>query len=522
MIKLIVDPIVLTTLKRAMPKTKKAEDALEKYINKLQLHIDKSLMSDSGGLYRKTSLLYLSTHSLALDVGQFTIDGKKQYLHQWLEAHKVNLIYVKEVGEKNKNSSLVGLTNLVTINDAMDLQTLKKKTVNELDKLLNDKSLTDVDLFFRMFPDFATFNQQYIQANYDLCPINTKSLKQFIVWVSLRANKVNAVEKQMMLRQANMILRVATAGDDVLPMKKKLSPFGRTYYEGTSVQSVHRTLREGMLGKCYEYDLRTSVIAWKMGFAQLCYQQMKTQNTFQQEFSACLDYLKDKKKFREQVRSQTFGSSSHIDPDLQIKLVKEGLTALSFGARIYSHGWINQSGDAFNPAIVKIFKDQEARDGFINSSLVRKFREEQKRLDDFVFRFYTSSDDTLLKMKILQTNSGRVSKSKVMSFLYQTAETIVMDIISTEIKILGKKVLARVHDAIFIDTKLTNYDKSNIEFNVRDTTGIDYITLDEEKLKGFKGVSALVKKEEAEEKSLLAAQTLLAQKNLVSLEMIEM
>jgi hypothetical protein len=119
-------------------------------------------------------------------------------------------------------------------------------------------------------------------------------------------------------------------------------------------------------------------------------------------------------------------------------------------------------------------------------------------------------------MKILQTNSGRVSKSKVMSFLYQTAETIVMDIISTEIKILGKKVLARVHDAIFIDTKLTNYDKSNIEFNVRDTTGIDYITIDEEKLKGFKGVSALVKKEEAEQHSLIAAQTLLAQKNLVT------
>jgi hypothetical protein len=366
-----------------------------------------------------------------------------------------------------------------------------------------------------MFPDFATFNQQYIQANYDLCPINTKSLKQFIVWVSLRANKLNAVEKQMMLRQANMVLRVANGGSDVLPMKKKLSPFGRTYYEGTSIQSVHRTLREGMLGKCFEYDLRTSVIAWKMGFAQLCYQQMKTKNSFQQEFSACLDYLKDKKKFREQVRSQTFGSNSHIDAELQIKLVKEGLTALSFGARIYSHGWINQSGEAFNPAIVKIFKDKEARDGFINSSLVKKFREEQKRLDDFVFSFYTSNDDTLLTMEILQTKSGRVSKSKVMSYLYQTAETIVMDIISKEIKALGKKVLARVHDAIFIDTKLTNYAKSNIEFKVRDTTGIDYITLDEEKLKGFKGVSALVKKEEAEQQSLLAAQTLLAQKNLV-------
>ena len=104
MIKLIVDPIVLTTLKQAMPKTKKAEEALEKYISILERQIDKSLMNDLGGLFRKSKLIQLSTHSLALEVGQFRIDGKKQYLHQWLEANKVNLIYVKEVGEKNKNS----------------------------------------------------------------------------------------------------------------------------------------------------------------------------------------------------------------------------------------------------------------------------------------------------------------------------------------------------------------------------------------------------------------------------------
>ena len=516
MIKLIVDPIVLTTLKRAMPKTTLAEKAYEKYISALERHIDRALMNTRDNKFRFFQHFLLSTHDLSLEVNQFRIDGKKQYLHTWLHKNNLNLIDVIQRGLKGKDTSTVKLSRLVTMNDAMDLQTLKKKSINELSKLLNDNSLSDVEFFYKMFPDFAKFDEQYLKEKYDLCPINTKSLEQFITWVTLRANRLNAVEKQMMLRQAEVILRLAKGGIDVLPMKKTFSPFGRTYYKGISIQSVHRTLREAILGKCYGYDLRLSVISWKMGFAQLCYKQLKKKKAFQQEFSACLDYLKDKKKFREQVRSQTFGSSSHIDADLQINLVKAGLTALSFGARIYSHGWINQSGDAFNPAIVKIFKDQEARDGFINSSLVKKFREEQKRLDDFVFRFYTSSDDTLLKMKILQTNSGRVSKSKVMSFLYQTAETIVMDIISTEIKILGKKVLARVHDAIFIDTKLTNYDKSNIEFNVRDTTGIDYITLDEEKLKGFKGVSALVKKEEAEEKSLLAAQTLLAQKNLVT------
>ena len=103
-----------------------------------------------------------------------------------------------------------------------------------------------------------------------------------------------------------------------------------------------------------------------------------------------------------------------------------------------------------------------------------------------------------------------------MSLLYQSAETKVMDIVAEEVKLLGKNVLARVHDAIFIDTKLSNYDRQNIEFKVREITGIDYITIDEEKLKGFRGVSALVKKEEAEQQSLIAAQTLLAQKNLVT------
>ena len=367
-----------------------------------------------------------------------------------------------------------------------------------------------------MFPDFAKFDEQYLKEKYDLCPINTKSLEQFITWVTLRANRLNAVEKQMMLRQAEVILRLAKGGIDVLPMKKTLSPFGRTYYKGISIQSVHRTLREAILGKCYGYDLRLSVISWKMGFAQLCYKQLKKKKAFQQEFSACLDYLKDKKKFREQVRSETFGSSSHIDAELQIKLIKDGLTAMSFGARMNTHGWINQSGEAFNPAIVKIFKDQEARDGFINSSLVNKLLEEQKKLDKFIYNFCVLNDKSLLSNPIFQSDLGKLNKKKIMSYLYQSAETMVMDIICNEIKSLGKEVLARIHDAIFIDAKLSNYDRQNIEFKVRDFTGIDYITLDEEKLKGFKGVSALVKKEEIEQQSLIAAQALLAQKNLVT------
>ena len=147
MIKLIVDPIVLTTLKQAMPKTNKAERALEKYISVLERHIDNSLMNARDNKFRFFKQFLLSTHDLSLEVGQFVIDGESQYLHKWLEVKKLNLIEVIYVGMKGSDPSTVKLSSLVKMNDAMDLQTLKKKTVNELDKLLNDKSLTDVDLF---------------------------------------------------------------------------------------------------------------------------------------------------------------------------------------------------------------------------------------------------------------------------------------------------------------------------------------------------------------------------------------
>ena len=214
---------------------------------------------------------------------------------------------------------------------------------------------------------------------------------------------------------------------------------------------------------------------------------------------------------------ETFGKDSHLNEEVQIKLVKRGLTALSFGARIYENGWIDQSGKPMNPAVVEIFKKLPTeRVAFIKSATVLKFREEQKKLDKFVCNYFKSSDKSLLKNPMLLTKSGRLSESKLMALLYQTAETIVMDFIADELKELGKKVLARVHDAIFIDTRLTNYDKQNIEFNVRSYTRLDYITLDGEAITGFKGVSALVKIEEAEQQSLIAAQTLLAQKNLVT------
>lgn len=504
--------MVSAALKRAMPKTNKAELALEKYITVLERHLEQSLLHMDDNMYRFFKHFYVSTHDLSQEVGQFVIDGKRQYLHKWLQANNLNLMHVVKKGLKGSDYSTVALTRHVTMTDAMDIRQLQQKTIDELDALLNDKALTDTDFFYKMFPDFLSMSQAQLSQNYDLCPVDVKSLNQFIVFLTKRANKMNAVKRQMLVRQAKAIVRIAGAGNNSLPMKKNLSHFGRTYYTGRlNVQSIHTILRHAMLGNCYEYDIRSSVVAWKLGFAwQICDRNGIAPQTFDTNFKTCLMYLADKKKFRETVRQQTFGNSNDITEDMQMDVVKQALTAISFGARKYKHGWIDQSGKEFNPAIVKIIADQTARLNFYACQEAAAYMDENKRMDEIITEYAKEKDPTLKNDAELQTASGRISNSKLMSYLYQQSESIVMDLVRKEVKAVYKTVLANVHDAIYINEKLHSADKKRIELLMRSHTGLQFWHLDEEKISGYKGISDEIRKEELAHKAFMQQQEQLA------------
>ena len=505
MIKLTIESCVLAKLKTAMPKTDKAEKALTKYKEILEQKLNHSLLNMHSNMFRFFKHFLVSTHALQAETGQFRIDGKKTYLHTWLEENGVALIQVVRVGLKGSDPSTVKLSSLAAMDDAMDINTMKQMSINQLDALLNDKTLNDEDFFYRMYPDFLSMTASQLKTNYDTCPVDIKSLKQFIVWLTHKADKLTEVGKQLLIRQSNAILRIANAGNGDLPQKKNPSHFGRNYYHGINVQSVHRSLRQALLGNCYEYDLRTSVITWKMGFSEQCYLQLQSPQSFEDEFPSSLAYLDDKKKFRDSVKAATFSASSKISDAQQTTLIKQALTALSFGARIYQHGWIDRSGKEFNPAIVQILKNPDDRKRFINCALIHQFRNEQKKLDSFIFDLYTSNDLSLLNDAELKTSSKRTSRSKVMAYLYQHAETIVMDMVRTEVKALGKEVIANVHDAIVLRQKLSSYEKQEIEHKLRVSTGIKYWMLEEDKIKGYTGISAEVKRDELEHKLRMAA-----------------
>lgn len=90
---------------------------------------------------------------------------------------------------------------------------------------------------------------------------------------------------------------------------------------------------------------------------------------------------------------------------------------------------------------------------FKKSSIFKKFIDEQDLLDTFIYQSCVDRGDELLKLDAVRDGRG-ISRPKAMAYLYQHAETEVMDVVQAAIEATGRTVMARVHDAVFIDRRL--------------------------------------------------------------------
>ena len=167
--------------------------------------------------------------------------------------------------------------------------------------------------------------------------------------------------------QAQVILSVARHTNGWFPQRKKLSAFGRTYYSGISVQNVNKELRRAMLGHCWEYDIRSSIVTWKMTFARELSDKLYPTKEWKKVFRSTLLYLEDRADFMRDVRREMFATPTTLSVEFQEQLIKEAVTAISFGARAKGVGWCSQSGSWTNPALVDIIKNGVQRAAFLNS-----------------------------------------------------------------------------------------------------------------------------------------------------------
>ena len=492
MIKLNTDPQVLIKLKLAFPKPdNSASRALSKYVSALEGLLLKAVQPGIAPAQKKLGLYPIPLHDLANKGGR--IGPKKLRVHKWLKDNQLELVKTVEKGSKFAGEfSKVKLTSLVTLDNHLAVSSAaiaQIRTDRELDSYLTGEVTDRRAVFDHLYPELEPCSISGAEAGFHFAPVDIESLKAFVHWLGADAEFGSKEKRQHILNQAKLVLAVSSINGAIFPQRIKLSPFGRTYYQGVSVQNFHKELRRAMLGNCWEYDMRSSVVAWKMGYANDLLLQANTDADVRFYFPATTLYLEDKVDFMATVRHFTFAGNTTLTDNFQIGLIKQALTAISFGAKSTGIGWTDSSGAWKNPALVDILKNQDERARFLADPTVKEFIEEQRALDDFIFGIVKKNSVDLLKLDCLQTASGRVSKPKVLAYLYQHAETYAMDLICSVAAQYGHVPIARIHDAVFFRSRLGPDLKQELEFKLQDATHNKYWHLSPKQLKRYTPVS---------------------------------
>ena len=502
MIKLTVHESVEAALHKAFPKpAAAAKRALAKYISVVESMLFDALQRGQTPEQRKLGLYAISLDQLANKGGQ--IGPKKIRVHKWLTDNDWDIVQTVIKGTKfSGQNSQVKLTPLVTVQNNLQIPAASLSaatTDEEIDAYLSGDDVSNIALFDHLYPEYnLEWREDKLRQLFDWVPVDVESVKAYVYWLETESKLIQGPKKDLALRQALTILGIASVTKGYYLQRKKLSPFGRTYYEGTSVQNVNKELRRAMLGNCWEYDIRSSVVAWKMGYARSYLAASGLDQDLKKSFPATLLYLEDKADFMATVRHYVFPESSPVPNDLRPKLLKQAFTAISFGARQTAKGWLDASGNWTNPALVEILQNADDRMRFLSDEIVKSFIKEQNILDNYLYDLLKKFHPELLLEKYLQTDSGRPSKAKVLAYLYQHGETHVMDIVRQVALANGHIPIANVHDAIFFKRRLGVEVKSEIEWQMRQQTGNPYWHLTPKQLERYKPRSLNAERERKE------------------------
>jgi hypothetical protein len=180
-----------------------------------------------------------------------------------------------------------------------------------------------------------------------------------------------------------------------------------------------------------------------------------------------------------------FVTPTTLSVDFQEKLIKEAVTAISFGARAKGVGWCSQDGSWTNPALVDIIRNGVQRAAFLNSHEIQQFIREQVMFDNYLADGM-KQELPMLYYGPLITRNVMPSKGKAVAYLYQHAESQVM---KTAIDVLaqhGIKPIAQIHDAFITRNKLSMNQRDEIRHAMRSSTQNNFWSIKQTKLEGYR------------------------------------
>jgi hypothetical protein len=294
---------------------------------------------------------------------------------------------------------------------------------------------------------YRPFQQQIDYQDYDLVPIDMRSLENYIK-SNLSQDRDNPrtspalrEEWDRNLKHAQKIWMLATASGDQLMQIRNESQFGRKYYKGPNLQNTPKMVRHAALGDCYEYDIESSVFAWKLSwFRAIC----REQNT-KKSMPATLEYLDHKNAIRRRLAQSVFDSTN----DWALNCIKQFVTAIGFGAPLRADGYVADEKYQ-KPALAQIITAKTRLECALADPWVREFVQEQNDMNQAIVALAKVNMKAELAdvPELWEKGSARKLKpNSVVSYLYQHSEREILD--WAEKFCESSEVLLTVHDCIY-------------------------------------------------------------------------
>jgi len=410
MVKVTPKPKVLAELKKAFPiPPDGAERILNKYVNALEQLMTHYLLYGKSVVAKRNhskNVLELPVKKLLEKGGRIVRKNIRVIrTHIWLQQNGVPLIkFVYKGNNIDGLNSLVEMTANAEVKISTYLTYLRGLSRPDLNLFLNLLTQDDIDEIDEIYKKYKKSNF----SQFDSSPVNLTSVSNYIKSiVSLRKSKRKPIIKplfeEQVLHQAIWLLRIGQYRGQ-LDQPQKPSAFGRMYYQGISVQSIHKSLREAVLGNAWEYDVKSSAINWRL--CHLADLKGKDINQVATKFPITMSYLQNKQQFFVAIQSHTF-ANSHMSSGRQTDLIKTVFTAINFGATLTEHAWKNQWGQIEYGSVRKIFTKSNAYPQefkvFCGHPDVTQFIAEQRKISSEIKRHYTKKLPHVFNNPILRS-----------------------------------------------------------------------------------------------------------------------
>ena len=473
-------PSVLAALEAAFPTPpNRAKQQLDKYLVLLERLMRVSQLNRSVFARRFDAYDIPLTKLINLSP---TINNKKWRVHEWLGKHGHALVQNINKSANNITKEIAVLkptANLIVKNDNL-LKYLQSLNAPELDTYLSSLTQDWQDLIADYQSHYNSLSVQDRKSLYFTSPVDIPALKQYMTSIVQGATTLNKYQQENSIVQAEYVLRLAQVSNGLLHQKIDKKAFGRTYYEGVSVLSTRKELRMAFLGASWEYDCKSCSTAWKMSFATEWHAQKKSRKQdVRHTFAAMTQYLEDKEAFFDAVILEVYNSK----PTHEYKAtIKEAMTALGFGAKLSMGTWRSDTGEENQSSLFEVFdRDTAILKRFVECDLVKQFNAEQQTLNKFIIAKFSGDAAWQAEMTAEQQRKKvlQFSSAQKIVWLYQHAETIMMDMVRAEVKKSGNTVLANVHDAVVVRNQIPAKLLAKIESKVQLRTGVDYFRLGE-------------------------------------------